>query len=92
MPKLAVYKFLTFYVYSFDLLNEPPHIHVVKEKGARQKACKIWLNGLIVAKKGNFNSKKLQLVLNIVTENQRLLWRAFQQAKKKKSFKTLRLK
>jgi hypothetical protein len=33
MPKIAVYKFLTFFIFSYDALNEPPHLHVVKEKG-----------------------------------------------------------
>ena len=33
MPKIAVYKFLTFFIYAFDALNERPHLHIVKEKG-----------------------------------------------------------
>ena len=41
MPKIAVYKFLTFFIYAFDALNEPPHLHIVKEKGNRQRSAKI---------------------------------------------------
>lgn len=34
MPKIAVYKFLTFFIFSYDALNEPPHMHVAKEKAS----------------------------------------------------------
>jgi len=37
MPKIAVYKFLTFFIYAFDALNERPHLHIVKEKGNIKK-------------------------------------------------------
>ncbi|NBV12593.1 MAG: DUF4160 domain-containing protein [Sphingobacteriia bacterium] len=48
MPKIAVYKFLTFFIFSFDALKEPPHLHVVKEKGIRQGSAKIWIESLSV--------------------------------------------
>ena len=32
MPKIAVFKFLTFFIYAYDALNEPPHLHIVKER------------------------------------------------------------
>lgn len=37
MPKIAIYEFLTFFIYSFDVFREPPHLHIVKEKGIRDK-------------------------------------------------------
>ncbi len=52
MPKIAIYKFLTFFIYSFDVFREPPHLHIVKEKGLRQKSAKIWLRTLEIAEKG----------------------------------------
>ena len=55
MPKIATYKFLTFFIYSFDALNEPPHLHVVKEKGSRQRSAKIWLHSLKFSDQGNRN-------------------------------------
>ncbi|MDX2189604.1 MAG: DUF4160 domain-containing protein [Bacteroidota bacterium] len=55
MPKIAIYKFLTFFIYAYDALNEPPHLHVVKEKGSRQRSAKIWLNSLIVEEKGTLS-------------------------------------
>jgi hypothetical protein len=30
MPKIAIYKFLTFFIVAYDALKEPPHLHVVK--------------------------------------------------------------
>ena len=53
MPKIAVYKFLTFYIFAFDELNEPPHLHIAKEKGNRQRSAKIWLETLKIAEKRN---------------------------------------
>ena len=41
MPKIAVYKFLTFYIFAYDAQNEPPHLHIAKEKGNRQRFAKI---------------------------------------------------
>jgi hypothetical protein len=43
IPKIVIYKFLTFFIYCFDVLKEPPHLHIVKEKGMKQKSAKIWL-------------------------------------------------
>jgi hypothetical protein len=38
MPKIAIYKFLTFFIFAFDAINEPPHLHIAKEKGNRQRS------------------------------------------------------
>ena len=43
MPKIAFYKYFTFFIYMYDLLNEPLHLHVAKEKGNRTYAAKIWI-------------------------------------------------
>ncbi len=53
MPKIAIYKFLTFYIFAYDTLNEPPHMHVAKEKGNRQRSAKIWLKTFEIAEKGS---------------------------------------
>jgi hypothetical protein len=49
VPKIAIYKFLTFFIFAFDAINEPPHLHIAKEKGNRQRSAKIWLDTLKVA-------------------------------------------
>lgn len=66
MPKIAVYKFLTFFIYSFDVLHEPPHLHIVKEKGMKQRSAKIWLHTLEIAAQGSLSDKELKLALNII--------------------------
>ena len=73
MPKIAVYKFLTFFIFSFDVLNEPPHLHVVKEKGNRQRSAKIWLDSLKVANKGSLTDRDLSQSLKLIRNNQKLL-------------------
>ncbi len=61
MPKLAIYKFLTFFIFGYDALNEPPHLHIVKEKGNRQRSAKVWLGSLEVAEKGSLTQEDLNL-------------------------------
>jgi hypothetical protein len=65
MPKIAIYKFLTFFIFAYDALNEPPHLHIVKEKGNRQRSAKIWLETFKVAEKGTLNEKELNQRLSI---------------------------
>jgi len=50
MPKIAIYKFLTFYIFSYDALNEPRHLPIAEEKGNRQQSTKIWLEHLKLQK------------------------------------------
>ena len=52
MPKIAIYKFLTFFIFAFDAINEPPHLHIAKEKENRQRSAKIWLDTFKVSEKG----------------------------------------
>lgn len=66
MPKIAVYKFLTFFIYSFDALNEKPHLHIVKEKGRRQRSAKIWIQTLKIAEKGTLTQAELNKALQII--------------------------
>ena len=63
MPKIAIYKFLTFYIFAYDALNEPPHLHIAKEKGKRQRSAKIWLTTLEVADKGSLSESDLNLAI-----------------------------
>ena len=41
MLKIVVYKFLTFYIFTYDSQNEHPRLHIAKEKGNRQRSAKI---------------------------------------------------
>jgi hypothetical protein len=92
MPKIAVYKFLTFFIFSFDALNEPPHLHVVKEKGNRQRSAKIWLESLSVVEKGTLTDKEINQAINLIKKNQTVLIESFNKVKNGHSITTLKLK
>lgn len=90
MPKIAVYKFLTFFIFSYDALNEPPHLHVVKEKGNRQRSAKNWLTTLKVEKRGSLNASEIKEALRIIKENRERLLGAFEQVKKGNKVTTIK--
>jgi hypothetical protein len=92
MPKIAVYKFLTFYIFAFDALNEPPHLHIAKEKGNRQRSAKIWLETLKIAEKGTLSTKELNEAIKVIKENKQTLIDSFNKIKKGGKVKTLKFK
>ena len=92
MPKIAIYKFLTFYIFGYDALNEPPHMHIAKEKGNRQRSAKIWLKTLEVAEKGSLTETDLNQALRVIKTNQQLLIDAFNKVKDGKKVTTLKFK
>ena len=81
MPKIAIYKFLTFFIFAYDALNEPPNLHIVKEKGNRQRSAKIWLDTLEVAETGTLNEKELNQAISLIVKNQLILIEAFNKVK-----------
>ena len=92
MPKIAVYKFLTFFIFAYDALNEPPHLHVVKEKGNRQRLAKIWLETLDVAEPGTLNEKEINKAIGLIKEHQQQLIDSFNKVKDGQKIKTIKLK
>ncbi|MCX6162026.1 MAG: DUF4160 domain-containing protein [Ignavibacteriae bacterium] len=92
MPKIAIYKFLTFFIFAYDAQNEPPHLHIAKEKGNRQRSAKIWLKTLRVADRGSLTKRDLNLSLKIIKNNQKLLIDAFDKVKAGKRVKTIKFK
>ena len=91
MPRIAVYKFLTFYIFSFDALNEPPHLHIVREKGVRQRSAKIWLNTMKVADQGTLNDSEINQAIRLMKKHQESLIEAFNKVKSGKKIKTIKL-
>ena len=81
MPKIAVYKFLTFFIFAFDTLNEPPHLHIAKEKGNRQRSAKIWLETIKVADKGSLSETDIKQAIKVIKENQARLIESFNKVK-----------
>jgi hypothetical protein len=92
MPKIAIYKYLTFFIFAYDAMNEPPHLHIVKEKGNQQRSAKIWLETLIIANKGSLTEKELNKAISLIRENQKELIAAFNKVKNGTKPKTLNLK
>ncbi len=92
MPKIAVWKFLTFFIFAYDALNEPPHLHIAKEKCNRQRSAKIWLESLEITEKGSLKEKELNEALRIMKENQAALLDLFEKVKNGEKIKTLKLK
>ena len=92
MPKIAIYKFLTFYIFGFDALNEPPHMHIAKEKGNRQRSAKIWLNTLEVAERGSLTDTDLNKALRILKDNLQIFIDAFNKVKEGKKITTIKFK
>ncbi len=92
MPKIAIYKFLTFFIFAFDALNEPPHLHIAKEKGNRQRSAKIWLETFKVADKGSLSETDIKQALKVIKENQALLIESFNNVKAGKKITTIKIK
>lgn len=91
MPKIAIYKFLTFFIFAFDAINEPPHLHIAKEKGNRQRSAKIWLETLKVAGKGSLSETDLKQALKVIKENQAILIESFNKVKAGKKITTIKI-
>ena len=92
MPKIAIYKYLTFFIFAYDALNEPPHLHIVKEKGNRQRSAKIWLESFEVAEKGTLNEKEINQTINLIKANQKTLIQSFNKVKYGHKISTIKLK
>lgn len=92
MPKIAIYKFLTFFIFAYDALNEPPHLHIVKEKGNRQRSGKIWLETFKVAEKGTLNEKELNQAISLIKKNQTILIDSLNKVKNGQKITTIKLK
>ena len=83
---------MTFFIFSFDAFNEPPHLHIAKEKGNRQRSPKIWLETIKVAEKGSLSETDLKQAIKLIKENQSKLIESFNKVKAGKKITTLKIK
>lgn len=65
MPKIAVFEFLTFYIYSFDI-SERSHLHVIKDKKGYSVNAKIWIEDAEFLHTGDLNER--EQTLRCITE------------------------
>ena len=92
MPKIAFYKFMTFFFYAFDL-RERRHVHVEVKKGKNRNPAKIWFeNGIVVAEKGNLNKRELNLAVKLISSNLDLFNKQFNSFIHKGKIKPVQLK
>ncbi len=74
MPVIAVYEYLTFFAYMYDVIGtEPPHLHVSTNKGKSGKTAKIWVNTLLFAEVGDLTKRQQKLVVKLVEVNREAL-------------------
>lgn len=91
MPKIAVYKFFTFYIYSFDI-SERPHLHVIKNKKGYSVNAKIWIGDAEFLHIGDLNEREQTLDKKLTENNKEKLLNAFYEFKEKGETKTINLK
>ncbi|TSA51004.1 MAG: DUF4160 domain-containing protein [Sphingobacteriales bacterium] len=68
MPKIAFYKYLLFYIVSYDL-NERMHLHVGNTKSRKGKDAKIWIDTAEVFSKGDLSKEELNMCCKLIEKN-----------------------
>ena len=92
MPKIALYKYIVFFIVSLDVLKEPPHLHFTKTKKGRKYSGKIWLQSLEFERTADFKQHELNLVQKLVRKHQKQLIELFYKAEKGNIGKPIKLK
>ena len=93
MPKIAIYKYLVFFIVSYDL-RERFHLHIVKTKGRKSKAAKIWMEPVEVFENGDLSKAEINMAVKLIEKNKDEIKRKilnFAQGKKSKPI-SLKLK
>lgn len=76
MGKLLILSKYIFIIYATDVYESRKHIHVTYKYRGSKTSCKFWLEPEIKldeGKKGDFTSKELSEIKNLIIENQYLL-------------------
>ena len=74
MPKLFIYKWMEFVIWSIDKNETRKHVHVVSRKGRERVSAKFWLEPEIeLVKKGNFNNSEITEIQKVISENKDIL-------------------
>lgn len=69
MPKIAVYKYLAFFIVAYDL-SERLHLHVIKSKGGYRNVAKIWMDPVEISDRGDLTDKEINLIMKLITRNE----------------------
>jgi hypothetical protein len=92
MPKIAKHKLLTFFLWGDDVQHQPPHLHMVREKGGRQMSAKIWLDTLEVEDLGSQTKTDVKQALKVLKPYQELLKVSFNKIKEGEEVIPIKLK
>jgi len=68
MPKIAIYKYLLFYIVSYDL-NERLHLHIGNTKSRKGTDAKIWIDTAEVFSKGDLSKEELAVCCKLIEKN-----------------------
>lgn len=79
MPVVLRVRGYKFFFYQADVINEPPHVHVIKA-GIEAK---FWLDPLRVAREGRFRKNDLREIERIIEDNVDFLLKAWEEEKGK---------
>ena len=79
-------------VESFDLLNEPLHLHIANQKSHRQYTAKIWLSSLEYAEPGSLNQIELNSIQKVVKRYQSQLIIALEFLQNGKGIQTIKMR
>lgn len=91
MPKIGIYKYLVFFIVSYDL-SERPHLHVWSKNHKRGDYAKIWLDTLDVFSHGSLTQKEINLALKIIETNKSSIEEIIGEFRTTGKVKTLKLK
>jgi hypothetical protein len=72
MPKIAIYKYLVFYIVSYDL-GERLHLHISNTKSRKGRDAKIWLDTFKVFEKGDLTKKEIALCQELIKNNNEMI-------------------
>jgi len=93
MPKIAFYKYLLFYIVSYDL-SERLHVHVGNTRTRKGRDAKIWIDNAKVHERGDLTKEELNLCCKLIERNRKeiiLAIKNFASGKKQRPFQ-LKLK
>ena len=91
MPKIAIYKYLWFYIVSYDL-RERLHLHVGNTRSRKSNDAKIWIDDAEVYDAGDLNKKELKLACKLIDKNRSEIIKAIDNFAKGKKQKPIQLK
>ena len=90
MPKLAIYRALVFFLFSYDL-SERMHVHISNTKSRKGRSAKIWLDTLEIFEQGDLSDKEINTVLKLLQRHKSTFEKSIQEFAQVGTVKTINL-